>query len=128
MEKNIINMDEIPVFFTSHSKQTLEMRGVKIVTIHTSTQDTRWAILAVIVCADGTKLPPMLIFEGKQIGRIVEKEFPMFPTGCKYFCQENAWTDEGAILDWVEKFSNHSLQLHQKTLFHCSCWILTNVS
>ena len=59
-------MDQTPLFFTSHSKQSLEMRGVKTVTIHTSTQDTRWATLAVTVCADRIKLPPMLIFKGKQ--------------------------------------------------------------
>ena len=34
MKKYVINMDQTPVFFTSHSKQTLEVRGVKIVTIH----------------------------------------------------------------------------------------------
>ena len=43
----------------------------------------------------------MLTFKGKQNGRIAE-EFPMFPTGCEYFCQENARKDEGAILEWVE--------------------------
>ena len=30
-------------------------------------------------------------------------EFPMFPTGCEYFYQENAWMDEGAMLEWLEK-------------------------
>ena len=55
------------------------------------------------VCADGTKLPPMLIFKGKQNGRIATEEFPMFPTGCEYFCQENAWIDGGAMLQWVKK-------------------------
>ena len=70
--------------------------------------------LAVIVCENGTKLPPMLIFKGKHNGRFAAKEFPMFPTGCEYFYQENAWMDEGALLEWVEKFSNYLLQQHQK--------------
>ena len=56
-------MDQTPVFFTSHSKQTLKMRGVKTVNIHTSTQDTRWATLAVTKCADGKKLPPNVDFQ-----------------------------------------------------------------
>ena len=60
-EKNCFNIDQTPVFFTFHSNQTLEMKGVKTVTIITSTQDTRHATLAVTVCADGTKLPLMLI-------------------------------------------------------------------
>ena len=51
------------------------------------------------VCADGTKLPPMLIFRGKQNGRIATKEFPTIPTGCEYCCQENAWMNEGTMLE-----------------------------
>ena len=103
MKKNVINMDQTPVFFSSHCKQTLKMRGAKAVANHTSTQDTRWATLAVTMCADGTKLPPMMIFKGKQNGRIAAKEFPTFPTGCEYFCQENALVNKGAMLKQVEK-------------------------
>ena len=66
-------MDQTSVFVTSHSKQTLEMRGVKTVTICTSKQDTRWATHAEAVCADGTKVPSMLIFKGKQNGSIAAK-------------------------------------------------------
>ena len=55
------------------------------------------------MCADGTKLCPMLIFKDKQNGRIAAKKSPMFPTGCEYFCQENALMDEGAMLEWVGK-------------------------
>ena len=95
-------MDQTPVFFTSHSKQTSEMGRVKRVTISTSTQYTRLATLAMTVCADGTKLPPMLIFNDEKNGRIAAKEFPMFPTNCEYFCQDNAWMEKGAMLEWVE--------------------------
>ena len=77
------------------------MRGGKTVTMCTSTQDTRQATLAVTVYADGTKLPPMLIFKCKQNGRIASKEFLTFPTGCEYICQENALMDEGAMLEWA---------------------------
>ena len=81
------------------------MRGVKTVFIHTSTQDTRWSILVVTVYADDTKLSLTLIFKGKQNGKIATKEFPTFPdfsTSCEYFCQANAWMDEGAMPEWVE--------------------------
>ena len=82
-------MDQTPVFFTSHYKQTLEMIWVNTVIIQMSPQDTRWATLSVTVSADGTKLPPISIFKGKQSGRIASKEFPTFSAGCEYFCQEN---------------------------------------
>ena len=54
------------------------------------------ATLAVTVCADGMK-----VSKGKQISRIAAKECPMFSTGCEYFCQENAWMDENAMLECV---------------------------
>ena len=76
------------------------MRGVKTITIHTSTHDTRRATLAVTVCVDGTKLPQ--IFKDKQNTRIAAKEFPTFLMSCEYFCQKNAWMDEDTILEWVE--------------------------
>ena len=79
------------------------MRGVKTVIIHTSTQNTRWATLVVTVCANRKKLPSMLIIKTKQNGRIAVKEFPTFPTGFEYYCQENAWMDKGAIQEWDEK-------------------------
>ena len=111
-------MDQTPVFFASHSEQILEMRKVKTVIIDTSTQDTRQATLEVTVCADGTKLPPMLIFKNKQNDRVAAKECQTFPTGYEYFWQENVWMDEGAMLEWVEKFSNYSLHQLQKMFFH----------
>ena len=80
------------------------------------------------VCANGTKLPPLSIFNGQQNGRIAEKVFPMIPTGCVYFCQENAWMDEGAMLEWVEKILKPFIATAPKTFFHCLCWILTDVT
>ena len=68
-------MEQTHVFFTSFSKQNLEIRGVKKVTIHTFTYDTRWATLAVTVCAEGTKLSPLVNLKGEHNSRIAEKEF-----------------------------------------------------
>ena len=88
--KFIINMDQTPIFFTCHSKKTLEWKGTKSVNIPTSTIDTKRATLAVSMCADGSKLTPMLIFKGTENDWIVKKEFPNFPPGCEYYCQEIA--------------------------------------
>ena len=72
-------MDQTPFFITSHSMQTLDMRGVKTVNIDTLTQDTSWVTLVVTVCADGIKLSLMVIFKGKQNGKIATMKFPTFP-------------------------------------------------
>ena len=92
-----------PVFFTSHSKKKLKMRGVMTITIHTFTHDTKWATHAVRVWTDRMKLSPTLIFKGKENVRIAAKEFWTFPPGCKYSCPKNAWMDKGAILEWAER-------------------------
>ena len=39
---------------------------------------------------------------GKPNGRIVQHEFPTYPQGMIYTCQENAWMDERVMLMWVE--------------------------
>ena len=121
--KFIVNMDQTPILFTCHSKKTLEWKGMKSVNICTSTNDTKRATMAISECADDSKLPPMLLFRGSQCSWIAKEEFPNFPPGCKNYCQENAWMDERAMIEWVEIFSNLTLKWHQKMLFHCLCWI-----
>ena len=102
-------MDQTPVCFTSH-KQTLEIKGVKIVTICTFTQNTRWATLAVIVCADGTKLPSMLIFKGKQIG-LLQRRFPHFQLAVGAFVRRMHGWMRVQCLSELKKFQT----------IHCHC-------
>ena len=45
----------------------------------------------------------MLIFKGKPNGWIVKCEFPEYPEGCVYACQDNAWMDEQVMLQWAEQ-------------------------
>ena len=45
----------------------------------------------------------MLIFKGKPNRQIVKCEFPEYPEGCVYACQDNAWMDEQVMLQWVEQ-------------------------
>jgi len=58
------------------------------------------------VCADGTKLPPLLCFRGRPCGPIEKKELPNasfnYPKSVKYTVQMNAWTDERVMLYWVD--------------------------
>ena len=43
-----------------------------------------------------------VLFLGKPNGRIVQCEFPMYPKGMIYACQDNAWIDKRMMLMWVE--------------------------
>ena len=38
---------------------------------------------------------------GKLNGRIVQHEFPTYPEGMIYACQDNAWMDERVMLMWI---------------------------
>ena len=69
---------------------------------YTSTTNAKRATLGVLVYADGSKLPPMLILKRADNGKIAKKEFPSFPPCWKYYCKKNAWMDERVMIDWVE--------------------------
>lgn len=97
----IINMDQTPFNPKDGDNKTLNEKGVK--TVHGKSIKTSLDRITCMltVCADGTKLPPLLIFKAKP-GGSVEKEFTQFPNECKYAVQENAWTDERVMLLWVD--------------------------
>jgi hypothetical protein len=97
----ILNMDQMPVYFTMSAKRTLEVVGVKTVHICTSTNDTRRATVAVTITALGLVLPSMVVFKGKPNGRIAKREFGDYLATHPYRCQENAWMDETVMITWV---------------------------
>jgi len=99
----ILNMDQMPVYFFMTRKKTLEVVGIKTVHIRTSTSDTKRAMVAVTIAADGTVIPLTTIFKGKPDGRIARTEFSTYPTTHHYHCQDSAWMDERVMLAWVEK-------------------------
>ena len=96
-------MDQTPIPFTYNAKSTLDVVGIQTVHIRKSTSDTKHATCALMVTASGKLLTPMLIFKGKPNGQIVKCEFPKYPEGCVYACQDNAWMDEQVMLQWMEQ-------------------------
>jgi hypothetical protein len=61
--------------------------------------------VAVMICADGTLLPSMLVYKGQPNGRIAKKEFPsgVYLPNHFYRCQPTAWMDETVMITWVNK-------------------------
>ena len=99
----IINMDQTLVYFTMNQKTTLNTVGARTVHVHTSTNDTKRATVAVTITASGHLLPAVTVFKGKPAGRIAKTEFATYPAGHFYACQKNAWMDEQVMLMWAEK-------------------------
>ena len=99
----VLNMNQTPVPFGYDPKSTLELIGRRTVHVRKSTSDTKRATLALTVTASGKALIPLIVFKRKPNGRIVTCEFPTYPEGLEYACQDNTWMDERVMLLWVEK-------------------------
>ena len=60
------NMDEVPLTLDVPSNKTVNVRGDKTILIKISgNEKTRYTVV-LACCADGTKLPPLLIFKRKR--------------------------------------------------------------
>ena len=74
-------MDEVPLTFDVPSKRTVGVEGAKTVAVETSGHEKTLFTLVLACCADGTKLPPTIIFKRKMFpnekipsGVIVKKD------------------------------------------------------
>lgn len=99
----IINIDQTPYNPKDVPSRTLHKKGDKTVAAKTMKTTVDRITCCLAVCADGTKLPPLLVYKAEP-GGTVEKEFKTsyFPNDVKYCVQENAWTDERVMLYWVD--------------------------
>ena len=102
----IINMDQTPFSILDTPKKTLNQKGKRTVNAKTPKLSLGRITCLLTVCADGTKLPPLLCFRGRPCGPIEKKELPNasfnYPKSVKYTVQMNAWTDERVMLYWVD--------------------------
>jgi len=57
------NMDEVPLMF--------DVKGAKTIMIKTSGNEKTHSTVVLVCCADGTKLPPLLIFKRKTLPKDV---------------------------------------------------------
>ncbi|KAG2459032.1 POGK protein, partial [Polypterus senegalus] len=91
------NMDEVPLTFDVPSNRTVDHKGAKTITVKTSGHEKTHYTLVLSCCADGTKLPPMLIFK--------RKTFPKeaIPRGVVVHVHDKGWMDEKGMRLWIEK-------------------------
>ena len=65
------NMDEVPFTFDVLSNKTADVKVAKTIVIKTSGYETMRYAVFLACCADGTKLPPLLIFKRKTLPKDV---------------------------------------------------------
>ncbi|XP_073537612.1 uncharacterized protein, partial [Phyllobates terribilis] len=86
------NMDEVPITFGVPSNRTVDSKGVK-----TSGKEETHYTVVLSCCADGTKLPPMIIFKMKNMPK------EDIPRGIFVHVHERGWMDEDGMKVWIEK-------------------------
>ncbi|XP_069593726.1 bromodomain testis-specific protein [Ranitomeya imitator] len=91
------NMDEVPLTFDVPSNRTVEAKGSKTVTVKTAGHEKNHYTVVLSCCADGTKLPPMLIFKRKNMPK------EAIPRGVVVHVHEKGWMDENGMRLWVDK-------------------------
>ena len=92
----IANMDETPLSFNLPNSTTIEQRDTKTVSI-LSTGHERSNFTVVLAClADGTKLPPVIIF------KLVNVPREEFPDGVIIRANAKGWMNEDKMSWWVE--------------------------
>ena len=91
------NMDEVPLTFDVPSNRTVDVKGTKSINVKTTGNEKTHYTVALACLADGSKLPPMLIFKRKTIPK--EK----LPSGVVVHVQEKGWMDEDGMGMWLNK-------------------------
>ena len=97
----ICNMDEVPIVFDSPPRKILARKGQKFVVSTTTGSIKKRVTVVLSCCADGTKLPPMVIFKGKS-KRSLNGIIPPFISKIVITHQENAWSTLQLTDLWVE--------------------------
>ena len=89
------------------SNKTVELKGKKTVHVVTQNQEKMRVSLLLSVLADGTKLPPYIIFKGNNSSPILTKELSNLPhiknKEIFFAFNINAWTTGQIVIDWLNK-------------------------
>jgi len=102
----ICNMDETPIFLNMPPSKTIAKKGSKTVFIRTQNQEKVRISVLLTIAADGTKLPPFVIFKDKKHGKNEEnlKKLSMVQNGEVFIaCNENAWSTTHIMKKWLNK-------------------------
>jgi len=90
------NADQTPLTFDLPSATTVCTKGSKKVTIKTTGNEKNRFTVMLACLADGSKLPPYIIFKRKTMPK--EK----FPAGVIVRVQEKGWMDDNLTMDWIK--------------------------
>ena len=90
------NMDETPMTFDLPSNTTIDETGTRSVSIRITGHEKSNFTVVLTCMADGTKLPPLVIFKLKKIPR------GNFPQEVIVRANPTGWMNENEMLYWIE--------------------------
>lgn len=93
----IVNMDEVPLTFDIPINRCVDEKGVKSVNIRTTGHEKSSFTVVLACCANGYKLPPMIIFKRKT------KPKGIFPSTVVIMQNVKGWMDEGMMGEWLQR-------------------------
>jgi len=91
------NADQTPLTFDNPYDRTLNMKGANTVSIATTGHEKSRFTVMLACMADGTKLPPYVIFKRKTLPKGMK-----FPKGIHVRVHPKGWMDENLMLDWLK--------------------------
>ena len=86
-KRYIINMNQMPVFFSMHATHTVKKKGSKTVHIRIMKNGSQSVTIAICLTASGLQLRSLLIFKGKESnkgGKIIGRELSSYPPDAFY--------------------------------------------
>ena len=94
----IYNMDETTMPFELPSNRTLEFSGSRTVPIKSCGAEKPSFTVVLAVAADGTKVPPKVIFKGVRTPRDLVVPHPL-----RVSFHKEGWMDERGVKEWIRQ-------------------------
>ena len=106
---NIYNVDEkgFLIGFSRTTKRVVSVEGLKSKRVIGASQDGNREFITLIasICADGSHLPPTLIYQGESydLQDTWLDEFDDLAHRAFFACSKNGWSDDTLGLDWLRQ-------------------------
>ena len=110
--QNMGAMDETPIWLDMGADSTVDFVGNKSVPIKTTGHEKSRVTVVLAAKANGSKLPPFIVFKGKRVDKGLEKV-----TGVVCAYSKNGWMNENLTHTWLNKVWG-SLAFSRRLL----CW------
>uniref|UniRef100_K7GC14 DDE-1 domain-containing protein n=1 Tax=Pelodiscus sinensis TaxID=13735 RepID=K7GC14_PELSI len=112
----ISNADQTPLHFDNAYDRTLELKGAKTVSNATTGHEKSRFTIMLACMANGTKLPPYIVFKRKTVPRNV-----IFPNTVHMRVHPKGWIYEALMLDWLQTFWVMPKNVIFPNTIHCHC-------